>query len=248
MPNMIGPHSYGQFSVVIANDGAINVKSGDTISGYSAAMYQVDPVKTRDYWGEFGKMQGSEPQPLADPNVIQANSTIYHIPTFREQFSPLPLRSLPERLEQIISLMPRQKIHTIRMIKKSITLLNSRTGSGFEDSYHGSVSAFTAANYGNYKKPFDYDFAEAALDRSANHVLKKIEKLGDELGDDTEFAASLARLGDDIATHVSAIRSKTKGGLNKSTPRRAAVDAWMVKRVDDSACILNCYRKVWYGK
>lgn len=66
----------------MAEQGAILIKRGDTISGLSARIYKVPAWKTRAYWGEFFRKDKASGKlvPLADPNKIYAGETIYHRP------------------------------------------------------------------------------------------------------------------------------------------------------------------------
>ena len=76
---------FKKYSVAISPDGEIKVASGDTISGYCAAIYQASPASTKGHWHEFGrKGQAGNIQPLVNPNKIRVGESLYHIPTARK--------------------------------------------------------------------------------------------------------------------------------------------------------------------
>jgi hypothetical protein len=80
-----GPYSHGGHSLVLARDGGIKVKPGDTISGYSACLYR-DLFKG---WEEYGEAVGEGVLPLVDPHAIAAGGTVYHIPTWEAVHLPV---------------------------------------------------------------------------------------------------------------------------------------------------------------
>jgi hypothetical protein len=68
----------GRFRVVVAHDGAIQVKHGDWLSKYSKAIYN----DFKAGWGTFGRRsQFGGIEPIKNPHRIYAGETIYHIPT-----------------------------------------------------------------------------------------------------------------------------------------------------------------------
>lgn len=69
-------------TVGLSRMGALRVRHGDTISGYCASLYRVEPKDTRPHWGEFGRMKGARIVPLEDPSKIVAGELLYHIPTY----------------------------------------------------------------------------------------------------------------------------------------------------------------------
>jgi len=72
-------YTNSQYSVTIRKDGAIQVKHGDWLSKYSAAMYN-----NFEHIHEFGRMEGGKLVPIRNPNLIITGETIYHIPTYIE--------------------------------------------------------------------------------------------------------------------------------------------------------------------
>src|SRR5688572_29254665 len=73
-----GLYSHAGHSLVLAQDGAIRVKPGDTISKYAACLNR-DALAG---WEEFGRVHANAVKPI--PNgFIHANETIYHIPTWK---------------------------------------------------------------------------------------------------------------------------------------------------------------------
>src|SRR5262245_35586543 len=86
-----GSYSHGGYSLVLAGDGGIRVRSGDSISGYSACLYR-DLLKG---WEEYGKPAGGSVRPLDNPNLITVGDTIYHIPTWKAKSSPSPPPTQP---------------------------------------------------------------------------------------------------------------------------------------------------------
>jgi hypothetical protein len=88
-----GPYSHGGRTLVLAADGGIQVKRGDTVSGYSGCLYR-DVLMG---WEEFGRPKGGAVMPLADPNLIMAGETIYHIPTWAARGAPTRPPTPPAR-------------------------------------------------------------------------------------------------------------------------------------------------------
>lgn len=70
-------------------DGAIQVKSGDWLSKYSAAMYD-DFTRVHEFgrMDKFGKLA-----PIRNVNLIEEGETIYHIPTYK-LFHPMVIDDL----------------------------------------------------------------------------------------------------------------------------------------------------------
>jgi hypothetical protein len=79
-----GPYSYLGRTLLLAADGGIKVKQGDTVSGYSGCLYR-DVLMG---WEEYGRPNGGTVKPLADPNLIISGETVYHIPTWRAKGAP----------------------------------------------------------------------------------------------------------------------------------------------------------------
>jgi hypothetical protein len=79
-----GTYAHGGRTLVLAADGGIQVKRGDTVSGYSGCLYR-DVLMG---WEEYGRNGGGTVGPLADPNLITAGETIYHIPTWAARKAP----------------------------------------------------------------------------------------------------------------------------------------------------------------
>jgi hypothetical protein len=87
-----GHHSFGAYSVSIADDGKITVKAGDWLSKYSAAIYKGDTSKVHEY----GRLKAGKMEPVADVNRIMAGETLYHIPTWTcKQPRPAPTGPIP---------------------------------------------------------------------------------------------------------------------------------------------------------
>lgn len=74
----------GPYSVTVAGDGAIQVKQGDWLSKYSAAIHN-DFFHIHEY---ARRTPAGQLEPLADPNRIRAGETLYHLPTVYSSFSP----------------------------------------------------------------------------------------------------------------------------------------------------------------
>src|SRR5262245_38121905 len=79
-----GTYSNGGRTLMLATDGGIKVKAGDTVSGYSGCLYR-DVLMG---WEEYGRANGGTVKPLADPNLIITGETVYHIPTAKAQGAP----------------------------------------------------------------------------------------------------------------------------------------------------------------
>ena len=73
----------GRYSVDVGPNGSIKVKPGDWLSKYSAAMFN-----TYFRVHEFGRLGSAGMAPVADPNLIFAGETIFHMPTY------FPIRAL----------------------------------------------------------------------------------------------------------------------------------------------------------
>src|SRR5262245_32894211 len=86
-----GPYSYGGRSLVLAADGGIKVRPGDTISGYSGCLYRDVLVG----WEEYGRDSGGTVTRLDDPNRIVVGQTVYHIPTWAARKAPAPTPTPP---------------------------------------------------------------------------------------------------------------------------------------------------------
>ena len=68
------------YSVIVRTDGAIYVKHGDWLSKYSAAMYN-----GFTHVHKFGRMdKNGLLRPIHNMNLIFAEETVYHIPTYRK--------------------------------------------------------------------------------------------------------------------------------------------------------------------
>ena len=61
MTSMAGTHRHGQHTVTVANDGKIQVKSGDFLGKYSSALYQGNAKKT----DEFGRVRNAKVEKIA---------------------------------------------------------------------------------------------------------------------------------------------------------------------------------------
>src|SRR5262249_53386755 len=79
-----GTYSHGGRTLVLAADGGIKVKQGDSVSGYSGCLYHDVLVG----WEEYGRANGSTVKPLADPSLIRTGETVYHIPTWKAKGAP----------------------------------------------------------------------------------------------------------------------------------------------------------------
>ncbi len=79
-----GTYAYGGRTLVLAADGSIKVKSGDSVSGYSGCLYR-DVLMG---WEEYGRASGTAVKPLDNPNLIMAGETLYHIPTWKAKGAP----------------------------------------------------------------------------------------------------------------------------------------------------------------
>lgn len=79
-----GQHAYGNFRVTVGEDGTIVVQPGDWLSKYSAAMYQGDTTRVR----EFGRLEGGVMKPITSVDSIRAGETIYHVPTYEIAQNP----------------------------------------------------------------------------------------------------------------------------------------------------------------
>lgn len=97
MSGKSGTHRWGRYSVTIAEDGSIGVQPGDTLSGYSAAIYKGD-FKHLD---EFGRKHGQTVARINDVNRIRAGETLYHIPTY-EAFQEIRRRGIADQGEVIM--------------------------------------------------------------------------------------------------------------------------------------------------
>ncbi|HEY6943618.1 MAG TPA: hypothetical protein VI431_00655 [Candidatus Acidoferrum sp.] len=76
----------GRHQVEVAPDGAIRVKPGDWLSKYSAAIHN-------NYWTihEFARKDRSGRfLPIANPNLIYAGETVYHLPTYHAHRKATP--------------------------------------------------------------------------------------------------------------------------------------------------------------
>lgn len=90
-----GTYSHGGRTLVLAEDGGIKVKQGDTISGYSGCLYR-DVLMG---WEEYGRANGGALKQLDNPNLIRTGETVYHIPTWRARGAPTrpPTETPPPR-------------------------------------------------------------------------------------------------------------------------------------------------------
>ena len=89
-----------RYHVTMRVDGAIQVKHGDWLSKYSAAMYN---DFTRIH--EFGRMDHSGVlRPIHNVNLIHAGETVYHIPTYMKahpmRMAPMNIQASPLSEEQ----------------------------------------------------------------------------------------------------------------------------------------------------
>lgn len=94
-----------KFSVEVAADGAIQVRRGDWLSKYSAAMYN----DLFCYEGVFGRLQpDGGMQEIVNHDLIREGETLYHIPTwffFHEKKKvpePQPKPRPPEEVKRIL--------------------------------------------------------------------------------------------------------------------------------------------------
>ena len=78
---MSTPYSYSGYRVVVEDDGAIKVKSGDIVSGYSVAIH-----RDTNHLSSFARMSPSgKITPIHNTNQLRAGETIYHIPTYQKK-------------------------------------------------------------------------------------------------------------------------------------------------------------------
>ena len=91
LPFAPGTYSHGGRTLVLATDGGIKVKPGDTVSGYSGCLYR-DVLMG---WEEYGRAGGGTVNPLADPNLISTGETVYHLPTWASKKAPAPPPTQP---------------------------------------------------------------------------------------------------------------------------------------------------------
>ncbi|MFK7767234.1 MAG: DUF3289 family protein [Mariniblastus sp.] len=74
-------YSFGGYRVLVESDGAIKVKSGNTLSGYSMAIH-----RDTNHISSFGRMSPSgQITPIYNPNQLRAGETIHHVPTYQQQ-------------------------------------------------------------------------------------------------------------------------------------------------------------------
>jgi hypothetical protein len=73
-----GTYSHGDRTLVLGADGGIEVKQGDTVSGYSGCLYR-DMLTG---WEEYGRANGGTVKQLDDQSLIRTGETVYHIPTW----------------------------------------------------------------------------------------------------------------------------------------------------------------------
>jgi hypothetical protein len=97
-----GTYSHGGRTLLLAADGGIKVKQGDTVSGYSGCLYR-DVLMG---WEEYGRPCGGSVKPLADPNLITTGETVFHIPTWKARGAPSqpPTQPPPARDTRLFTL------------------------------------------------------------------------------------------------------------------------------------------------
>jgi len=71
-------HGFGKWSVTIAGNGAIKVKRGDCLSGYSAAIHGGNASRVHEY----GRLKGGTMKRVQNVNRIYVGETLYHLPTY----------------------------------------------------------------------------------------------------------------------------------------------------------------------
>ena len=74
----VGTHSRGGHTVTIAEDGAIVVRPGDSVSKYSMAIH--GDFNHLNEYGRKNRTSGAF-EPLENINLITSGETIYHLPT-----------------------------------------------------------------------------------------------------------------------------------------------------------------------
>lgn len=80
-PFVAGSYSFNGQTIAIGADGAIQVRAGDSVSRIAGCLYKDVLVG----WEEFGRKSGNTVQKLTNVHQIQANETIYHIPTWNSR-------------------------------------------------------------------------------------------------------------------------------------------------------------------
>lgn len=247
MSDQSGNHQHGSYSVSIAKDGAIKVKSGDSVSAYSAAIYKLPVHKTQAHWGEFGRIVAgdSKPTPLADPNSIELNETLYHLDTYTLSQKEEEEEPVPSRLQRVAPLITDAKASCL--VRKAIALSKNPGSVGNRDAWHAYIPALRYAKHGGSGQNFDYAMAETALDAGANHVLPFLRRASKRNEKDADFANAIVRQSGKIVTEMELIRAKTRSVGQLGKPELSAIDAWVRTRLKDSGSALSCYADV-YGQ
>ncbi len=242
MPNQAGTHFYSGYQVTIATNGAIRVRAGDTISGYSAAIYKKPVSKTQSHWREFGRLNGANnaPIPLSNPNAIITGETIYHLGTYSNSPTPPPLQK--DRLTAIIPLLKKPLAKC--MLNKVINI--RKMNWTHLDMWYSLIPIQRAAAYGDRgSQPFDHQTARYALDKMANHAAEAIEKRLTRNLTDQELVDFVDDLSNRITSNVASIRSLTRSVGQMMNPAFSAIDGWMRDQLNDKRSVLNCYRSVY---
>ena len=78
-------YQHGRYRVEVGNDGIVQVRPGDWLSKYSAAIYN-DFTTIRVF---ARRDKSGSPTPIRDVNLIYAGETLYHLPTYYGSFSAM---------------------------------------------------------------------------------------------------------------------------------------------------------------
>ncbi len=87
LPDGSSKHEGGGYSVIVAKDGAINVKGGDSLSKYSMAIHgdfnHLNEYKHRRH-KPTGPITDTDLAEIPNKNLINAGEILYHMPTRKE--------------------------------------------------------------------------------------------------------------------------------------------------------------------
>ena len=241
----------GGYSVNIAEDGAIQVKQGDSLSKYSMAIegdfkHLSDFKHCRDK--KAGPVGEADLKDIDNVNYIMAGETLYHMPTrlkWRLGFTPIdPIRiGLKEVTPHLTHSRASCVFKTLFALKDQPRNFRGKAGWYTYDEARFRAGIMLS-QYGEYKDSMA-DVYLLKFDLYASNPLTKFEKVLAE-GDPKKVADFCNQLAARIETEVSNIADWANVPQVIGTKTTALYfGAWMENMIRTPGTLLRCFQKAY---
>jgi len=243
----------GGFSVLIAKDGAILVKAGDSLSKYSMAIegdfnHLNDFKHRRDK--KIGAINEADLKTIENINYIMTGETLYHIPTrqkWRQGFTPLPDQIKQIQLPIVLEKVSKRN-NTACMVKKLFALQgqpqNKWKASWFDCQKMELLGNKLAkeGTYQNSKETYYFNQFNNIATNPLQSVLLQREWKRDNLN---EFVKRCNWTSEAISKHLSKLTYANGRAGTSNKPRAIFIGEHLRRMMKDNTTILSCYKDDW---